>query len=124
MAWYAVGCYYYLIDKQEVARQFFIKSTTLNREFGPAWLAFGHSFAKQGEHDQALALYRTAFRLLGGSHIPALCVGMEHARASNFPLAIHYIHISRDLCDFDPLIWNELAVIAYQNSDVLSFQTS
>ena len=29
------------------------KSTALDRLYGPAWLAFGHSFAAEGEHDQA-----------------------------------------------------------------------
>jgi len=25
--------------------------------FGPAWLAYGHSFALENEHDQAMAAY-------------------------------------------------------------------
>ena len=33
------------------------KATQLDRLFGPAWLAYGHSFAVENEHDQAMAAY-------------------------------------------------------------------
>jgi anaphase-promoting complex subunit 6 len=36
-AWYAVGCYYYLTQKFEKARINFLKATTLNPYFAPAW---------------------------------------------------------------------------------------
>jgi len=42
------------------------KSTTMNRDFGAGWLGFGHSFAQEGEHDQAMAAYRSAARILHG----------------------------------------------------------
>ena len=35
---YAVGCYYYLTQKFEKARVNFLKATTLNPYFAPAWL--------------------------------------------------------------------------------------
>ena len=44
----------------------FSKATTLDRLYGPAWLAFGHSFAAEGEHDQAMAAYFTASQLMKG----------------------------------------------------------
>ena len=43
------------------------KSTSLDRVYGPAWLAFGHSFAAEKEHDQAMAAYFTASQLMRGS---------------------------------------------------------
>ena len=45
---------------------FFSKATTLDRAYGPAWLAFGHSFAVENEHDQAMAAYFTASQLMKG----------------------------------------------------------
>ena len=42
------------------------KATTLDRVFGPAWLAFGHAFAVENEHDQAMAAYFTAAQLMRG----------------------------------------------------------
>ena len=57
-AWYAVGCYYYLCNKFEKARINFLKATSLNAYFAPAWLGYGHTFAAQDESDQALASAR------------------------------------------------------------------
>ena len=52
------------------------KATQLDRLFGPAWLAYGHSFALENEHDQAMAAY---FKVRGGPidwlidcHIPRM----------------------------------------------------
>ena len=42
------------------------KATSLDRVYGPAWLAFGHSFAVENEHDQAMAAYFTAAQLMKG----------------------------------------------------------
>lgn len=52
ISWYAVGCYYDLIGKSDPARRYLSKATSLDRLYGPAWLAYGHSFAKENEHDQ------------------------------------------------------------------------
>lgn len=42
------------------------KATTLERKYGPAWIAYGHSFAVESEHDQAMAAYFTAAQLMKG----------------------------------------------------------
>eukprot|EP01125_Pyxidicula_operculata_P000149 TRINITY_DN1020_c2_g1_i1.p1 TRINITY_DN1020_c2_g1~~TRINITY_DN1020_c2_g1_i1.p1 ORF type:complete len:591 (-),score=102.40 TRINITY_DN1020_c2_g1_i1:79-1851(-) len=115
VSWYAVGCYYLLIGKCDLARKYFSKSTSCSRVFGPSWLGFGHAFAIEGEHDQALAAYRTAERLLGGSHIPPLCIGVELVRANNIPLANQLILKSSDMCPEDPLVWNELGVVNFKD---------
>lgn len=52
ISWYAVGCYYDMIGKSDPARRYLSKATSLDRLYGPAWLAYGHSFAKENEHDQ------------------------------------------------------------------------
>lgn len=66
VSWLAVGCYYLMAGKQELAGRYLSKSTSLNRVFGPAWLAYGHSFAAENEHDQAMAAYFTASQLMKG----------------------------------------------------------
>ena len=43
------------------------KATTLEKCYGPAWLAYGHSFAADCEHDQAMAAYFTASQIMQGS---------------------------------------------------------
>ena len=67
VSWFAVGCYYLLVSKNEPARRYLSKATDLDRAFGPAWLAFGHSFASENEHDQAMAAYFKASHIMRGS---------------------------------------------------------
>lgn len=52
--------------KSDLARRYLAKSTCLDRLFGPAWLAYGHSFAIENEHDQAMAAYFKASQLMKG----------------------------------------------------------
>ena len=42
------------------------KATCLNRSFSPAWLALGHSFAQESEHDQATSAYFTSAQIMKG----------------------------------------------------------
>lgn len=117
IAWYGVGCYYYLIKNYADARFYFSKSTIADKDFGAPWLAFGHAFASQGEHDQALAAYRSANRLLIGSHLPPLCIGMELVRGNDLSLAIQFITQAKDICPYDPLVFNELGVIEFKSNN-------
>lgn len=57
VSWYAVGCYYYSIGKYDIARRYLSKATSIDSQLGPAWLAFGHSFAAQGFGGDLPALY-------------------------------------------------------------------
>ena len=47
------------------------------------------------------------------SHLPFLYIGMEHLRMFNFPLAEEYLDAAFSMCDSDPLLLNELGVLAY-----------
>ena len=38
----------------------------MDPHFGPAWIGFAHSFAVEGEHEQAISAYTTAARLFQG----------------------------------------------------------
>lgn len=42
------------------------KTSLMDPRFGPAWIAFGHTFAIEGEHDHAITAYSTSARLFQG----------------------------------------------------------
>lgn len=52
--------------KQDPARRYLSKATLVDNMFGAAWLAYGHSFAADNEHDQAMAAYFKASQLMKG----------------------------------------------------------
>jgi len=114
ISWFAVGAYYYLVEKYDIARRHFNKATDIDQHFAPAWIGFGHSFGYQDACDQAVAAYRTANRLFPGSHLPLVCIGMEYVRTQNLPLAKLYFDRAKHICLYDPLIYNELGIIAYK----------
>ena len=45
--------------------------------FGPAWLAYGNSFAVENEHDKAMVTYFKASQLMAGRHLPQLYLVLE-----------------------------------------------
>ena len=49
------------------------------------------------------------------SHLPQLFIGMEHIQLSNMQLAESHLAASVALCDSDPILFNELGVVAYEN---------
>ena len=50
--WYAAGCYYLSIRKFEKAAELLRKSLTKEPSAGLAYLALGHAFSSEKEHDQ------------------------------------------------------------------------
>ncbi|XP_052785133.1 cell division cycle protein 16 homolog isoform X1 [Mya arenaria] len=117
VSWFAVGCYYLLIDNKDPARRYLSKATALQRTYGPAWLAFGHSFATGNEHDQAMAAYFTAAQLMKGCHLPALYIGLEYGLTNNPKLAEKFFKQALNIAEGDPFVLHEMGVIAYQNED-------
>ncbi|EEB92904.1 hypothetical protein MPER_08514, partial [Moniliophthora perniciosa FA553] len=97
------------------ARQYFSKSSLMDPRFAPAWIAFGHTFANEGEHDHAVTAYSTAARMFPGSHIPLTFVGMEQIVLSNFKLADEALAAAHSMCDSDALLYNERGVMAYNH---------
>merc|ERR1719341_1576371 len=91
VSWFAVGCYYYLTSRQDPARRYLQKATQLDRMLGPAWLAYGHSFAVENEHDQAMAAYFKACQLMRGCHLPLLYIGLEYSLTNNQQYAEKYL---------------------------------
>jgi hypothetical protein len=49
------------------------------------------------------------------SHLPQLFIGMEHIQLSNMQLAESHLAASVALCDSDPILFNELGTVAYEN---------
>lgn len=108
IAWYAVGCYYDLIGKSDQARRYLSKSTSLDRLFGPAWLAYGHSFAKENEHDQAMAAYFKATQLMRGCHLPLLYIGVECGLTKNLEMAEKFFFQAMNIAPLDVFVLFEL----------------
>ncbi|XP_041357865.1 cell division cycle protein 16 homolog [Gigantopelta aegis] len=117
VSWFAVGCYYLLTGKIDPARRYLSKATTLDRAYGPAWLAFGHSFAAENEHDQAMAAYFTASQIMQGCHLPVLYIGLEYGLTNNFKLAERFFSQALGVAPEDPFVLHEMGVIAFQNQD-------
>ncbi|BFG29017.1 hypothetical protein CerSpe_152910 [Prunus speciosa] len=113
LSWFAVGCYYYCIKKYAESHRYFSKATSLDGTFPPAWIGYGNAYAAKEEGDQAMSAYRTAARLFPGCHLPTLYIGMEYMRTNSFKLAEQFFMQAKTTCPSDPLVYNELGVVAY-----------
>ena len=111
--WLAVGIYYLAINKVAEARRYFSKASMMDPHFGPAWIGFAHTFAAEGEHDQAISAYSTAARLFMGTHLPQLFLGMQNHMLNNMTLADEFLKTAYGLCSTDPLLLNEMGVVFY-----------
>lgn len=117
ISWFAVGCYYLIINKMEPARRYLSKATTLDNVFGPAWLVYGHSFAVEREHDQAMSAYFRAYHLMRGCHLPLLFIGVEYGRANDCKLAEKFLSQARTIAPEDPFVLHEYGVILYRTKN-------
>ncbi|KAH7318441.1 hypothetical protein B0I35DRAFT_242664 [Stachybotrys elegans] len=111
--WLAVGIYYFAIDKIAEARRYFSKASMMDAHFGPAWVGFAHTFAAEGEHDQAISAYSTAARLFMGTHLPQVFLGMQNHALNNMTLAEEFLKTAYGLCKTDPLLLNEMGIVKY-----------
>lgn len=116
-AWLAIGTYYLTTDRLPEARAAFSKATILDQRYAPAWIGFGHTFAAEGESDQAIAAYSTVARLCQGSHLPQLFLGMQEIAVGNLTVAKEYLSSAYDICEHDPLLLNESGVVAYMEEN-------
>lgn len=111
--WLAVGIYYFSIEKIAEARRYFSKASMMDAHFGPAWIGFAHTFAAEGEHDQAISAYSTAARLFMGTHLPQVFLGMQNHALNNMTLAEEFLKTAYGLCKTDPLLLNEMGIVKY-----------
>ncbi|KAI0255073.1 TPR-like protein [Lactifluus subvellereus] len=114
-SWYAVGVWYLTQKKWSDARTYFSKTSLMDPRFGPAWIAFAHTFAFEGEHDHAVTAYSTCARMFAGSHLPLMFIGMEHIVLSNYAQADESLTAANAMCDGDPLLINERGVMAFNH---------
>ncbi|KAL8383107.1 hypothetical protein RB595_006729 [Gaeumannomyces hyphopodioides] len=111
--WLAVGIYYFSIGRVAEARRYFSKASMMDAHFGPAWIGFAHTFAAEGEHDQAISAYSTAARLFMGTHLPQVFLGMQNHAMNNMTVAEEFLKTAYELCRDDPLLLNEMGVVFY-----------
>ncbi|KAL1868295.1 anaphase-promoting complex subunit Cut9 [Diaporthe australafricana] len=114
--WLAVAIYYYLTGKIAEARRYFSKASMMDAHFGPAWIGFAHTFAAEGEHDQAISAYSTAARLFMGTHLPQVFLGMQHHAMNNMTVAEEFLNTAYGLCKTDPLLLNEMGIVYYHQN--------
>ncbi|KAK4178735.1 putative 20S cyclosome subunit [Triangularia setosa] len=112
-SWLAVGIYYFATNKIAEARRYFSKASMMDANFGPAWIGFAHTFAAEGEHDQAVTAYSTAARLFTGTHLPQVFLGMQNHAMNNMTAAEEFLKTGYGLCRDDPLLLNEMGVVCY-----------
>ena len=110
-SWFAVGAYYYSIQRYHMAQRHFCRATRMNPQCTEAWIAFGCSFAACDESDQALASFRAAQRLSPGEHSSLLYMGMEYVRTNHLVLASHFLQSALAASGGDPLCYHELGVL-------------
>lgn len=117
-AWYAVGTWYASAQRWSEARRHFSKASLLDPRFAPSWIAFGHSFAFEGESDQAITAYSTAARKFPNSGLPRLFIGMEHLSQGNHSLAQLFLQSAAEELGNDPLCANERGVALFQGGRI------
>ncbi|KAI7693826.1 anaphase control protein cut9 [Hortaea werneckii] len=115
--WLAVGTYYLLTSRIPEARSYFSKSSLLDPQFGPAWIGFAHTFAAEGESDQAIAAYSTAARLFQGTHLPQMFLGMQELALENLVVAREYLTAAWGVCERDPVLVNEMGVCWFKEGE-------
>lgn len=114
--WLAVGIYYFATNKIAEARRYFSKASMMDAHFGPAWIGFAHTFAAEGEHDQAVSAYSTAARLFMGTHLPQVFLGMQSHAMNNMTAAEEFLKTAYGLCKTDPLLLNEMGIVMYHQN--------
>ena len=141
----AIATYYLSTSRIAEARRFFSKASLMDPHSASAWIGFAHTFAAEGEHDQAIAAYSTAARLFQGSHLPHLFLGMQHLALNNMQLAWEYcvaafemssgqvksgdlnastVEVGQRIMSApsqqggDPLVLNEIGVILYHQANL------
>ena len=68
------------------------KALTKNPGSGLAYLALGHAFSYDREHDQAFNAFLMAERLMKGSALPQLYIGLQYGSTGNHVQAAEFLH--------------------------------
>ena len=111
LAWYTVSVYYLTNGDHDQSRRYLSKALNLNPQFSLAHMAYGHSFAAEGQHDQAIPAFSYAARYMQGSHLPLLYLGKEYFHSGNLPISISFFKNALLLSTTDPLLLHEVATV-------------
>lgn len=117
ITWFCVATYYIVLDRIPEARKFFSKSSIIDPTFAPAWLGFAHTYALEGEQDQAISAYSTAARFFPGMSLPNLFLGMQYMASNTLSLAEEYFSLAYQSCPHDPVILNEIGVLKFKKGE-------
>lgn len=107
LAWYTVSCYYISIKNHQNARKYLSKVLNLDGNFPPAHLAFGVSFATEGEHDQAISAFSKAARIMKGSSVPLMQLGHEYYITGSTTTAVKFMKTALAISPSNPALLNE-----------------
>lgn len=118
ITWFCVATYYMVLDRIPEARKFFSKSSIIDPTFAPAWLGFAHTYALEGEQDQAISAYSTAARFFPGMSLPNLFLGMQYMASNTLSLAEEYFSLAYQSCPHDPVILNEIGVLKFKKGEL------
>ena len=111
--WYAIGCYWYGKGEYEAACKCFSKT----RGSLAGHVAFGHTFSRRNEHDQAVAAYRMAFRLHPASPQIPMFLGMELLKQGELEEASSFLNVSLKLDNSNPLLLNECGMYFFTKGE-------
>ncbi|KAI9315763.1 hypothetical protein BX666DRAFT_1958879 [Dichotomocladium elegans] len=117
VTWHAVGMYYLYIKKYSDARRYFSQATAMDPYFEASWLGYGHAFAAENDHDQAINAYLSCSKLIPGAHLPYMYIGMEYMKQNLMDTAYEYLRKSLSKSASDPYLLNEFAVYHYQKKE-------
>ncbi|KAI9489986.1 hypothetical protein BDB00DRAFT_840367 [Zychaea mexicana] len=117
VTWHAVGMYYLYIDKYPEARRYFSQATAIDQYFEDSWLGYGHAFAAEKDHDQAISAYAMCSKLIPGSHLPYMYIGVQYMEQNMLDAAFEYLKKSSSKCKSDPFLLNEIATYHYRKAE-------
>lgn len=72
---------------------------------------YGHAFAIEMEHDQAMNCYMKAAKVMRGCHLPLLYIGLEYSMTNNCKLAEKFFQEALSMAPQDPYVLHELGVL-------------
>ena len=111
LAWFTVSCYYLTLQNHQDARKYLTKVLNLDGNFAPAHLAFGVSFAAEGEHDQAISAFSKTARTMRGSHVPLMHLGREYYVTGSTATAVKFMKNALSISPSDPSLLQEVGVM-------------
>eukprot|EP00842_Homolaphlyctis_polyrhiza_P004647 jgi/Hompol1/5183/HPOL_001917-RA len=114
MSWFAIGVYYLATEQYGLARDSLRRTTSMAPNFAQGWIAFGHSYALDNEHDHAIQVYSTALRHSPHQHTAHMYLGIEYLHSHDLMLAETHLAAAYRLCEFDPMLFCELGVLKYR----------